>query len=645
MSARSCADDHALRGQHARRAPGCRRCRRATAAGRSRRWRCSAAPARSSARRTAPTRPVISCRVGSTAMGSRLRRRAAHDRRDPVSPATVLRHHSPCGRRPIARRPPSRPTSLWPDDHAPATSAARTRLRRQPLRPRRPRARARRCRRRGCSTSATARWRCARCCSVQVGAGAGGAGRPPTRWATGLAQIGGAGLSAALAGTLLWLASVCALQGRARRALAPWPRAAGRCCSAALGGAGRLGCCCWRWAWSTPRPLRRVAPAAGRRGAAPALVWAWLDSARAAAHAGRRHARGWPNCSRASARTSCSTRSTPRSRWCASTPQRAEGVLEDLAELFRVALAETARVGHAGRRDRPGAALPGDRAGALRRAAGGAAGRSTRPPSRRACRRWCCSRWWRTPCATASRPSRGRRHGAACARRCAAARRVVDRNTLPRRARRARPRHGAGQRARAAAPAARRGRAVRRLARAAAAGPRAHRRAAVARRASRRPTCCSVLIVDDERWRGMRLRALVAGLRRAALRGGGRGGRCARSALQWLREQRVPTWCCSTSRCRARDGTAAGRRAATPARAAGGGVRHRARRACAGGLRTRGRRLPDQAGAARAAAGRAAARGRSAATASPSRRRRGAGAGGQRPRPRAAHAGWPTCCT
>ena len=50
-------------------------------------------------------------------------------------------------------------------------------------------------------------------------------------------------------------------------------------------------------------------------------------------------------------------------------PARAEGVLEDLAELFRVALADSGERRHAGRRDRAGAALSGDRADPLRRAA------------------------------------------------------------------------------------------------------------------------------------------------------------------------------------------------------------------------------------------------------------------------------------
>jgi two-component system sensor histidine kinase AlgZ len=55
---------------------------------------------------------------------------------------------------------------------------------------------------------------------------------------------------------------------------------------------------------------------------------------------------------------------------------RAEAVLEDLAELFRVALAESGGSGTTtlAERDRPGAALPGHRAAALRRPAAGGAG-------------------------------------------------------------------------------------------------------------------------------------------------------------------------------------------------------------------------------------------------------------------------------
>ena len=55
-------------------------------------------------------------------------------------------------------------------------------------------------------------------------------------------------------------------------------------------------------------------------------------------------------------------------------PARAEGVLEDLAELFRVALAESGDVGHAGRGGRAGAALPGDRADPLRQPPAGELG-------------------------------------------------------------------------------------------------------------------------------------------------------------------------------------------------------------------------------------------------------------------------------
>ena len=53
-----------LRRRASSRARGCRRCRRATGGGRRRRSPCSASPARSSARRRAPTRPRICCRTG-----------------------------------------------------------------------------------------------------------------------------------------------------------------------------------------------------------------------------------------------------------------------------------------------------------------------------------------------------------------------------------------------------------------------------------------------------------------------------------------------------------------------------------------------------------------------------------------------------
>jgi hypothetical protein len=62
------------------------------------------------------------------------------------------------------------------------------------------------------------------------------------------------------------------------------------------------------------------------------------------------------------------------------------------------------RVGHPGAGNRAGAALPGHRADALRRAPAGAVepGPGGTWPS---CRRCCCSRWWKTPSSTAWSPA------------------------------------------------------------------------------------------------------------------------------------------------------------------------------------------------------------------------------------------------
>ena len=221
--------------------------------------------------------------------------------------------HDPAGR-PDRRQPTSppptrarRPASLWPDSTRPAT---------------RPRARASPPTRFDPLAEERAR---------AAGAGRGGLRRlpPGAGAARGAARAGGAGARCALAappsaadwgarqaalafggvaGTLLWLVTVCALQPAA----APRRRAA------------RVRPRCWplrrgrRWpAW---RPLWWAGwPATGRRPApgwrcrwparrSPALLWAWLDLRARHLAAGRTPARGWPNCSRASGRTSCSTR-------------------------------------------------------------------------------------------------------------------------------------------------------------------------------------------------------------------------------------------------------------------------------------------------------------------------------------------------
>ena len=137
-------------------------------------------------------------------------------------------------------------------------------------------------------------------------------------------------------------------------------------------------------------------------------------------------------------------------------PARAEAVLEDLGELFRVALADAGTSVSAGRGDRPGARylaieqvrfgsrlqLQWDidaarRRGARAAAGAAAAGRKRRAPRRRA-----------SPEGARVRVQRRARRGQVV---------VQVSNTVPDEPGRARPWHGAAQRARAAAPAARRG--------------------------------------------------------------------------------------------------------------------------------------------------------------------------------------------
>ena len=130
-----------------------------------------------------------------------------------------------------------------------------------------------------------------------------------------LATMGPA-LAVALPATLLWLGLTCALRrpdhppadGRPHRGADGAGRRAGR--------GGRLAGAVAR----ADRARRRCAPGRcrwrGRR-------WPcrWRCGCMPASARARRPTpgRAWPSCSRASGRTSCSTRSTPRSRWCAAT--------------------------------------------------------------------------------------------------------------------------------------------------------------------------------------------------------------------------------------------------------------------------------------------------------------------------------------
>jgi len=169
---------------------------------------------------------------------------------------------------------------------------------------------------------------------VQLGVGVGGlaASGGAMQWVTQMAMLA----FPALAGTLLWLAGVCALKVVLSR-VAPWQRAA---VALVLGGVMAVA------GWSLLLPLGMVDAnlwpvfTSALVGVAFAsLVWAWLDQrARIAKPAD------------ASARLAeLQSRIRPHFLFNALNtavalvqidPERAENVLEDLSQLFRVALAE-----------------------------------------------------------------------------------------------------------------------------------------------------------------------------------------------------------------------------------------------------------------------------------------------------------------
>ena len=154
-------------------------------------------------------------------------------------------------------------------------------------------------------------------------------------WPQALAALGPA-LAAGLTGTLAWLVVLCALRRVLQRSSAGVRVAVGLLLAAAL---ALLACLPLAlldlWAWSAPRVV--AVPAAGAALALPLLLWL---EARARA---RRPAD-------ASARLAeLQSRIRPHFLFNALNtaialvriePQRAEEVLEDLAQLFRVALAE-----------------------------------------------------------------------------------------------------------------------------------------------------------------------------------------------------------------------------------------------------------------------------------------------------------------
>lgn len=162
----------------------------------------------------------------------------------------------------------------------------------------------------------------------------GAALQAPT-WALVLAQLGPL-LTAGLTGTLLWLVAMCALRAPLRRVARATRLGLGLLLAAAI---APLACAPLvaldLLAWSAPRGL--AVPLLGAALAAPALGWLEARAqARQPADASARLAE-------------LQSRIRPHFLFNALNtaialvrvePARAEGVLEDLAELFRVALAE-----------------------------------------------------------------------------------------------------------------------------------------------------------------------------------------------------------------------------------------------------------------------------------------------------------------
>jgi hypothetical protein len=85
-------------------------------------------------------------------------------------------------------------------------------------------------------------------------------------------------------------------------------------------------------------------------------------------------------------------------------PAKAESLLEDLSDLFRHALVEQGEAVTLAKRSRWRAATWPSKRCALASACR-CNGRWTRAPAAPACRRCCCSRWWKTPSSTAWSPA------------------------------------------------------------------------------------------------------------------------------------------------------------------------------------------------------------------------------------------------
>jgi two-component system sensor histidine kinase AlgZ len=140
-----------------------------------------------------------------------------------------------------------------------------------------------------------------------------------------------------VAGTLLWLVAVCALRG----VLARWPSPARLACLTGLGAAAAL-LAWWPlwWLGLARAPLGFLLSGVALAGAAlSGGCWAWLDL----------RARLWRPADARVRLAELQSRIRPHFLFNALNtalalvrvdPARAEGVLEDLAELFRVALAD-----------------------------------------------------------------------------------------------------------------------------------------------------------------------------------------------------------------------------------------------------------------------------------------------------------------
>ena len=158
-------------------------------------------------------------------------------------------------------------------------------------------------------------------------------GGSAAQWASRQAVLAFAGV----VGTLLWLVTVCALHGPLRRAL---PVA--RTVLVLVLGSTAAGLAWWPLWWAglvdDSGPLQALAVAL--TGAAfAALLWAWLDL----------RARIWDPANASARLAELQSRIRPHFLFNALNtalalvrvdPERAENVLEDLAQLFRVALAE-----------------------------------------------------------------------------------------------------------------------------------------------------------------------------------------------------------------------------------------------------------------------------------------------------------------